>query len=301
MRIRHTRLFALLLVCIAVLFAATTASAAQDNTKPVVVGSTNFVEQLILAHIYADVLKAWGIPVETRLNLGSREVVFPALEAGEIDVLPEYSGALLAYLTKGKSAARSQKAVLKALRKNLPAGIVALKPSKAQDKDGLVVTAATAKKYHLKNISDLKDVASQLVLGGPPEMKTRANGIPGLAKVYGLHFKSFRSLDAGGPLTQGALANGDIDVARMFTTQGSIAAKGWVLLNDDKDLTPAQNLIPVARKKAMTPKVKAALDAISKDLTTAHLQQMNKRVSVDKVDPARIAQKWVKDHGLGGS
>ncbi len=301
MRIRHTRLFALLLVCIAVLFAATTASAAQDNTKPVVVGSTNFVEQLILAHIYADVLKARGIPVETRLNLGSREVVFPALEAGEIDVLPEYSGALLAYLTKGKSAARSQKAVLKALRKNLPAGIVALKPSKAQDKDGLVVTAATAKKYHLKNISDLKDVASQLVLGGPPEMKTRANGIPGLAKVYGLHFKSFRSLDAGGPLTQGALANGDIDVARMFTTQGSIAAKGWVLLNDDKDLTPAQNLIPVARKKAMTPKVKAALDAISKDLTTAHLQQMNKRVSVDKVDPARIAQKWVKDHGLGGS
>lgn len=300
MRKMHVQILAVLLCCVGLL-AASASSAAADNDKPVVVGSTNFVEQLILAHIYADVLEARGIPVKTRLNLGSREVVFPAMKSGEIDILPEYTGALLGYLTNGKSTAHTRQQVLKALRKELPEGIVALEPSGAEDKDGLVVTAETAKKYNLKKVSDLKPVAPKLILGGPPELKTRAIGIPGMEKVYGLHFKEFRALDAGGPLTQGALENGDIDVARMFTTQGIIAAKGWVLLEDDKEMVPAQNLIPIVRKAVLTPKIKSALDAISSNLTTEGLRNMNKRVSVDKDDPSTIASDWVKAHKLGGS
>lgn len=291
----YSRILVVFLCCAGLLFA----SVSSADERPVVVASTNFVEQLILAHIYTDVLEARGIDVKTRLNLGSREVVFPALKSGELDILPEYTGALLGYLTNGKSKANSQQAVLKALRAQLPKGIVALDPSPAQDRDGLVVTAETAKKYHLKTISDLKPVASKLVLGGPPELKTRYIGMPGLKQVYGLDFEEFRALDAGGPLTQGALANGDIDVARMFTTQGVIAAKGWVLLKDDKDLVPAQNLIPVVRKAILTPKIKSALDAISAKLTTEGLRNMNKRVSIDKVDPETVASDWVKENKLG--
>ena len=279
---------------------ASTQAVAAD-ARPVVVASTNFTEQLILANIYADVLQARGVAVETRLNLGSREVVFPALKSGEIDVLPEYGGALLGFLTNGKSKANTQQAVLKALRANLPKGVVALEPSPAQDKDGLVVTAETAKEYHLKTISDLKPVASDLTLGGPPETKTRYVGVPGLKKVYGIEFDSFRSLDAGGPLTQGALKSGAIDVARMFTTQGVIADNGWVLLKDDKDLVPAQNLIPVVRQAALTPKVRRALNTISKTLTTEQLRNMNKQVDVDKQDPAAVAASWVKKHDLGAA
>ncbi|WP_199678780.1 ABC transporter substrate-binding protein [Salinisphaera sp. LB1] len=287
----------LLLACaLATGFIAGEASAA---SKPVVVGSTNFTEQLVLANIYTDVLEARGVTVKKRLNLGSREVVFPALKSGELDVLPEYSGALLGFLTNGKSKAHKQAAVLKALRQNLPKGIVALKASSAQDKDGLVVTPATARKYHLKTIADLKPVAGQLTFGGPPEAKTRYVGVPGLKQVYGVQFKNFRALDAGGPLTQSALASGAIDVARMFTTQGVISDRGWVLLKDNKNLVPAQNILPVARKAILTPKIRKALNDVSAQLTTEDLQRMNQRVSVKHDDPETVAEDWVKQHHLG--
>lgn len=274
------------------------ASAAAADNSPVVIGSTNFPEQLVLANIYADVLEDNDVSVKKRLNLGSREVVFPALKAREIDLLPEYSGALVGYLSNGESKANDSKAVLGALRDALPDGLVALEPSPAQDRDGLVVTPATAKQYQLKTISDLAPVAAQLTLGGPPETKTRYVGVPGLQEVYGVQFGHFRSLDAGGPLTQGALAGGTIDVARMFTTQGVIADRGWILLQDDKGLVPAQNILPVARKAVLTPRIRQALNAVSRQLTTAELQKMNKRVSVDHADPETVASDWVEQHDL---
>lgn len=274
------------------------ASADAADNSPVVIGSTNFPEQLVLANIYADVLEDNDVSVKKRLNLGSREVVFPALKAQEIDLLPEYSGALAGYLSNGKSEANDAKAVLGALRDALPDGLVALEPSPAQDRDGLVVTPATAKQYQLKTISDLAPVADQLTLGGPPETKTRYSGVPGLKEVYGVEFGHFRSLDAGGPLTQGALAGGTIDVARMFSTQGEIADRGWVLLQDDRNLVPAQNILPVARKAVLTPAIRRALNAVSSQLTTAGLQKMNKQVSVDHADPETVAADWVEHHDL---
>lgn len=273
-------------------------NAADNDQSTVVVASTNFPEQLILAHIYADVLAARGVNVETRLNLGSREIVFPALKSGELDLLPEYTGALLAYLADGAVTAKTPEAVTAALRDALPAGITALTPAPAQDKDALVVTQATAEQYDLQTISDLEGIAPKLVIGGPPELEVRASGLPGLNKVYGLTFKRFRALDAGGPLTVAALAGGDIDVARMFTTQGIIDAKGWVVLEDDKNLVLPQNIVPVIRKDALNDTVRAALDAIAAKLTTATLQKLNRKVSVDKKSPARVAAQWVEAQGL---
>lgn len=291
--LRHTALAVLVILGLVV-----SSSAGAAESKPIVVASTNFAEQLVLANIYADVLENSGVKVRKRLHLGSREVVFPALKAGEIDLLPEYSGALLGYLSNGQSKATKSDAVMAALREKLPEGIVALKAASAQDRDGLVVTSATAKKYDLKTISDLAPVAPKLTLGGPPETKTRYVGMPGLEKVYGIQFKNFRSLDSGGPLTLGALAGGAVDVARMFTTQGEIADRGWILLKDDKNLVPAQNLVPVGRKAAFTPTVRKALNAMSAKLTTDELQQMNKKVSVDREDPETVAADWVKANGL---
>lgn len=266
----------------------------------VTIGSTNFTEQIILANIYAEVLEAHGVDVELRPNLGSREIVFPALKAGEIDIVPEYSGALLAYLSgDDEVTAHGEQEVMQALRKKLPDGLVALKPSSAQDKDALVVTQDTAQKYDLQTVSDLKGVAQKLVVGGPPEMESRFTGLPGLKKVYGLDFKAFRALDAGGPLTVAALKNGSIDVARMFTTQGIIDANNWVVLTDDKDLVLSQNLIPVVRKEALTPTIRQALNAVSAKLTTAGLQKLNAQVGVEKHIPRLVAQQWVKAHGLG--
>lgn len=266
---------------------------------PVVIGSTNFPEQLVLAHIYADALEARDIAVETRLNLGSREIVFPALKAGEIDVLPEYTGALLAYLTSGEASAHTPQAMANALQKALPDDIVRLQPAQAQDKDALVVTKKTAEKYNLHSISDLRNTAADMIIGGPPELKIRADGLPGLKKTYGLEFKQFRSLDAGGPLTVAALKSGDIDIARMFSTQGIIDANGWIILQDDKNLVPAQNIVPVAREAVLTEKIRQALNLVSAKLTTADLQKLNNKVGVEKQSPAKVAAQWVEMHGLG--
>jgi osmoprotectant transport system substrate-binding protein len=236
--------------------------------------------------------------VQKKLNLGTREVVFPALKSGELSVIPEYTGALLGYLVKGKTKATKEKKVLSDLRSHMPKGVVALEPSSAQDKDALVVTQETAKKYHLKTISDLKGVAPKLVVGGPPELKTRFIGLPGLKKVYGVHFKSFTPLDAGGPLTKSALKNGDIQVARLFTTDASIAKNNWVTLRDDKDLIPTQNLIPVIRKDAKNPTVTKALNTLSSKLTTENVTRLNAKVQIDKQDPAKVAKQWLNQQGL---
>jgi osmoprotectant transport system substrate-binding protein len=271
----------------------------QNGGSTVIVGSTNFSEQLILAEMYAAVLKKAGVKVDTRLNLGAREVVFPALEKGDIDLLPEYNGAVLSFLDPKATQTTSQE-VNTALTPLLDAkGLVALEQSPAEDKDGWAVTKETAAKYGLAKISDLKGKAHMLVVGGPPELKTRPAGLPGLKKVYGIEdFKEFKALDAGGPLTTSALNKGDIDVGRVFTTQGAIAQYGWVVLQEDKPLEPAQNIVPIGRKDAMTDQVKQALDAISAKITTEELIKLNKLVDADKQDPEKVANDWLTQQGL---
>ena len=271
----------------------------QNGGATVTVGSTNFSEQLILAEMYAAVLKKAGVKVDTRLNLGAREVVFPALEKGDIDLLPEYNGSVLSFLDP-KATQTTSEEVNTALAPLLDAkSLVALDESPAEDKDGWAVTKETADKYGLAKVSDLKGKASQLVVGGPPELKTRPAGLPGLKSVYGIEdFKEFKALDAGGPLTTSALKKGDIDVGRVFTTQGAIAANNWVLLEEDKPLEPAQNIVPIGRKDAMTDQVKQALNAISAKITTEELTKLNKLVDVDKEDPEKVANDWLTQQGL---
>jgi osmoprotectant transport system substrate-binding protein len=292
--------------CLALLLAACGGGddALEGGTQPneqssVTVGSTNFSEQLILAEMYAAVLKKAGVNVDTRLNLGAREVVFPALEKGEIDLLPEYNGSALSFLNPDATQTTADE-VNTALAPLLDGkGLVALEPSPAEDKDGFAVTKETADKYGLAKISDLKGKAGQLVIGGPPELKTRPSGIPGLKKVYGIEdFKEFKALDAGGPLTTSALNKGDIDVGRVFTTQGAIAENGWVLLEEDKPLEPAQNIVPIGRKDAMTDQVTQALNALAPKITTEELTKLNKLVDVDKQDPEKVANDWLTQQGL---
>jgi osmoprotectant transport system substrate-binding protein len=292
-------------VCLALLLAACGGDdALEGGTQPneqssVTVGSTNFPEQLILAQMYAAVLEKAGVKVDTRLNLGAREVVFPALEKGEIDLLPEYNGSVLVFLDKEATQTTSEE-VNTALKPLLEAkGLVALQQSPAEDKDGLAVTKKTADQYGLAKISDLKGKAGQLVIGGPPELKTRPAGIPGLKRVYGIEdFKEFKALDAGGPLTISALKKGDIDIGRVFTTQGIIAAEGWVVLEEDKPLQPAQNIVPIGRKDAMTDQVTQALNAISAKITTEEMTKLNAKVDVDKEDPESVATEWLTQQGL---
>ena len=172
-----------------------------------------------------------------------------------------------------------------------------LMPSSAQDSDGVAVTEATAEKYKLKTIADLEPVAAELVLGGPPEWKTRKEGIIGLKDVYGLNFKSFKSLDVGGPLTVSALANGQVQAANLFSTDPAIDANKFIVLEDTKSLFPAQNIVPIIATAKVSDVVTNTLDAISAALTTKDLIVMNGRLANhDSFDV--VAEDWLAQHKL---
>lgn len=276
-----------------------TEGAAGEDPGTVVVGSTNFTEQELVAEMYALVLEEAGVAVERRFQLGSREVVLPALQAGDIGLYPEYVGTALEFLNGGAGEATADtEATTELLREAFGDDVTVLEPAEAQDKNTLVVTQETAEEHGLETTSDLQHVAGDMVLGGPPECPQRPLCLPGYEGTYGLEFAEFRALDAGGPLTVSALENGDIDVALMFTTQGIINANSWVSLEDDKGLQPAENVVPVLRSELATDEITSALDEVSAVLTTEALTELNKRVDVDGEAPADVAQDFLVEEGL---
>ena len=261
------------------------------------IGAFNFSESNTLAAIYGKALQAKGYTVSFRNNLGSREIVEPALLKGDIDAYVTYAATELTFL-KGEATSNVDETVTRLRDAYKPKGINVLNASPAIDANAFAVTKATADKYNLKTMSDLKPaVATQMTLGGPPECPTRPFCQPGLEKTYGLKFKSFKPLDSGGPLSKNALANGDVDVALIFSSDGAVTARNFVILEDDKHLQNADNVVPVIRTTKLNSEIKSLWNAISAKLTTADLQKMNKSADIDKEDPDALAQTWLKDHG----
>ncbi|BAS15940.1 choline-binding protein [Arthrobacter sp. Hiyo8] len=271
-------------------------SQAAGSTDSIIVGSADFPESQLIAKIYAEALKSKGVQVTEKPSIGSREVTIPALKDGSIDLMPEYGGALLQYLDASTKAVTSDE-VTKELSTKIPSGLTQLTASKAQDKDVLAVKKETADKYNLKSISDLQPAAKDLVLGGPPEWKTRINGVAGLKSVYNLDFKEFSALDAGGPLTLNALLSGQVQVADLFSTDPAIAANNLVALEDNKNLFLSENIVPVINQKKASDTVKGVLDKVSAALTTDDLIQMNGRTAKFE-DMGQIAQDWLKSKNL---
>lgn len=273
-------------------------STTKADAGTIVVGSANFPENALLAEIYAGALSAKGVKVEKKLNIGSRETYIPALKDGSIDLIPEYTGVLSQYFNKNAKATDAD-AVYAELKAALPATLTVLDKSAAEDKDAVVVTKATATKLGLESIGDLGAHAKDLNLGGPPEWKTRPTGVPGLKKVYNLEFKSFRPLDAGGPLSVQALKNGQVDAVNLFTTDPSIAANGFVVLDDPKSLFAAQNVVPLITKSKVNDTISTTLNAISAKLDTVTLGELVKEVVVDKKDASVVAKEFLTKNGLG--
>jgi len=282
--------------------------ASPSAAKPdVVVGSTNFYEQITLGELYSQILEANGYKVTRKFNLGNREIVYPALKSGQIDLDAEYLATLLRFVDKDGKIAKpttDKKETATGLQKALdPDQLTVLDAADATDQNGFVVTKDTATSKNLKKISDLAPFAKDMILGGPPECPspTRPFCLPGLKSVYGLTFKDFKALDAGGPLTVTALEGKQIDVGLLFTSDPSIVAKNFVLLEDDKHLQLADNIAPVVRNALLQKDdgtLKRLLNSISAKLTQAELNDMNKQVAVDKADSKAVAAAWLKKQGL---
>ncbi len=261
----------------------------------VTVGSADFSESILLADIYAGALKAAGINATTHTGIGSREVYLKALTDGSVQIVPEYTGALALYYDKTFDKTDPAQ-VYDALKSLLPTGLTVLNRSAAEDNDSMAVTKATAEAKHLKTVEDLKTVAGSMTLGAPPEFQTRAQGIPGLARVYGVTFGTFRPLK-GQQLVQ-ALKNGQVDVANIFSTDPSYATDGFVALTDTKKLFGSQNVVPLV-STSVADKVAPVLNKVSAVLTTVKLAAMLKETDVDKKDPSAVAEEFLKANGLG--
>jgi osmoprotectant transport system substrate-binding protein len=266
------------------------------------VGSFNFPESVLLAHIYASALAAKGFPVRVLPDLGTRELVEPALMTGLVQLVPEYTGSALNFISLGRQPATSNAAQTYRYlaRSAARRGLVAAQPAPAQDANAIVVTAATAAKYHLRSIADLAK-APPLVFGGPPECAQRADCLLGLKRTYGLRFADFAQTDAGGPLTIQALVSGQIGVGLLFTTNPAIKRQKLVILADNRDLQPAENITPVIRRATVDrfgPRLLAALDAVSARLTTPALRILNARMELDGQDPRKVADEWLQAQAL---
>ena len=303
------RLRTILAALIAVAVVATACGGAGTggtSTKPdVIVGSTNFYEQITLGELYAQTLEANGYKVTRKFNLGNREIVYPALKSGQIQIVSEYLATLLAFVDKdGKIAKPStdKNDTKTGLQKALDADqLTVLDAADATDQNGFVVTKDTATSKSLKKLSDLAPIGNQLVLGGPPECPQRPFCQLGLKSTYGITFKDFKPFDTGGPLTIAALEGKQIDVGLLFTSDPSIVAKSFVLLDDDKHLQLADNIAPVVRKDLLSKDdgtITRLLNSLSAKLTQAELNDMNKQVAVDKKDSKDVAAAWLKKQGL---
>ena len=268
------------------------------SSGSVVVGSANFPEDELLATVYAHALQAKAIKVSTKLNIGAREVYYPQIEKGTITILPEYNGALLSVSVDKTSTAKSTADVDAALAAKLPSTMEVLNPAPAQDSDSITVTQATANKYHLKSIGDLKPYAANMVLGAPSEFQTRSYGLAGLKANYGLTFKGFDPLDESGPLTLAALTSGKVQAADVFTTTPQIVTDKLVSLADPKFNFAAQNVIPLVYKPAMNSTIINTLNAVDAKLTTNALLQMDNAVVTLHANYSTVAAGFLQAAGL---
>jgi len=196
----------------------------------ITVGAANFSENQILANIYAQVLKAAGYSTSVK-DVQSREVYEPALEHGQLDVMPEYAATMTEFLNTKDNGPKATPLATTDINKTIAAlktigakhGLVPLQPSSATDQNAFAVRKDFAQKWGLTNLSDLTKVKGALVLGGPPECPTRPFCKPGLEKTYGIHFTGFKPLDAGGPLTRAAIQQGAVQIGLVFSSDPALA------------------------------------------------------------------------------
>ncbi|MFI0742602.1 ABC transporter substrate-binding protein [Streptomyces sp. NPDC021100] len=273
-----------------------------------VIGSASFTESKVLAEIYAALLKDAGYSTSIK-TVDARELYEPALEKGQIDVVPEYAATLAEFLNKkqnGKDAPQVASAdsdtTLKALRKLAePRGLKVLDAGRAVDQNAFAVSAEFAGKHQLKTLSDLGASKESVKLAAGDECTERPFCKPGLEKTYGIRVAGIDPLEVGSTQAKQAVRNGKDQMVLTTTTDATLEQFGLVVLKDDKKLQNSDNVLPVVNaRKAGSPQVVEALGKLNKVLTTEDLTELNKKVDAERLKPADVAAQYLKDKGLLG-
>ena len=265
------------------------------DPSTIIVGSQDYYSNEIIAEAYAQALEGAGFTVDRQLRIGQREVYMPEIEAGAIDVFPEYTGNLLQYLDQNASAHTSDE-VYAALQTTLPMGLRALDQAPATDQDSYVVTANFAAKHSLTSIGDLAG-AGTLTLGGNSELQTRPYGPMGLSQTYGVTVNVTPIEDSGGPLTVKALKDGDIQLANIYSSDPALADGTLKVLDDPKGLFLASHVVPLASLR-VNDDAAAVINRVSEALDAQDLVEMNRASTVEQKSASQIAREWLISEGL---
>ena len=258
-------------------------------------GSQDYYSNEIIAEVYAQALEDAGYAVDRQMRIGQREVYMPEIEAGTIDVFPEYTGNLLQYLDQNATA-RSTDEVYDALTILLPQGLRALDQAPATDQDSYVVTTTFATEHSLSSIGDLAG-AGPLTLGGNSELETRPYGPAGLAQTYGVLVNFTPIEDSGGPLTVKALTDGDIQLANIYSSDPVLADGSLTVLEDPQGLFLASHVVPLASSR-VDDKAAGVINRVSAALEPSDLVKMNRASTQDQESASQIAREWLTSKGL---
>ena len=264
-------------------------------SSTIVVGSQDYYSNAIIAEVYAQALENAGYTVDRQMRIGQREVYMPEIEAGSIDVFPEYTGNLLQYLDSNATA-RSADEVYTALPGALPQGLRALDQAPATDQDSYVVTAEFAQEHSLASIGDLAG-AGPVTLGGNSELETRPYGPAGLSQTYGVTVAFTPIEDSGGPLTVKALRDGDIQLANIYSSDPALADGTVTVLQDPKGLFLASHVVPLASAR-VDDRAASIINRVSGALEPSDLVEMNRASTREQKSASTIAQEWLASKGL---
>lgn len=278
-----------------------------ENAKVnLTIGSKNFPEQEILGEIYAQALSAAGYTVRSALNLGSETVALKAVKTGQISGYPEYaSTALTSFfgLEPEEVPADATEAWEKANEEFEKEGLVAFEPTPFASANAVGTLKTTAEKYGLETVSDLEGVSEELSLYGSPECRERIDCLAGLEKLYGLKFKSFTPVDIS--LRYTVLEKGQADLSILFTTDPQLAAESekFVILEDDKHVFPAGNVIFVSKQSTVEeagPDYEKTILEVQQGLTLEVMQELDARVELEKETPKAAAEAYLESAGYIG-
>ena len=279
--------------------ASSSASGPGKGKPAITIGDKNFTEEYTLGDLYAQALQAKGFTVNLKANIGSSELTDKALTSGQIQMYPEYTGVILSVI-KGQTKVppTAHATYLAAKQYEEGRGFTLLNPTPFEDRDVTATLVPFAQKHGLKSMSDLSKLKS-FTNGGPPENKTRYEGLVGMHEAYHLNNVVFVPLAIG--LQYSALDSGKVDSANVFTTDGQLQSGHYTLLTDPLHIYGFQNVAPVVSPKliqAEGPAFVATLNAVSAKLTTPVMQKLNAAVDLDKISPATVAHDFLKANGL---
>lgn len=273
-------------------------NAAAGNSGEITIGSKNFTENVLLAHMMADLIEdKTDIKVKRQMNLGGSNVAWSALENNDIQLYPDYTGTIVANYYQEETG-NSDESLTKTRELVEKDGLAFLDPFGINNTYTLAVSRETAEKYNLKTFSDLAKVSGEMVLGVEFEFLDREDGYPGIQKLYGMDFKASKGMDHG--IMYRAIDEGETDVTNAYATDAQIKVHDLVILEDDKEFFPPYDAGPIIRQETLDkyPELEGILNQLNGQISDEEMQQLNAEVDVDALKEEDVARNFLIKKGL---